>query len=169
MQQQLKDWRYVTNRKVDYSDKRVLLIDSSGNVRSAIFHMLRRLGVHNIQAASINDRVFSLISEGGFDLILLGHNGSDTVSGIQVLEEARYRGYMKPSAGWVFMTSDASQESLKGGGSSAASPRASGFSSVEDSAPVSSILSGWKICSRMAVRKGWSAAASIAALTRIKP
>jgi DNA-binding NarL/FixJ family response regulator/Tfp pilus assembly protein PilF len=110
MQQQLKDWRYVTNRKVDYSDKRVLLIDSSGNVRSAIFHMLRRLGVHNIQAASINDRVFSLISEGGFDLILLGHNGSDTVSGIQVLEEARYRGYMKPSAGWVFMTSDASQE-----------------------------------------------------------
>lgn len=100
----------MTNRKVDYSDKRVLLIDSSGNVRSAIFHMLRRLGVHNIQAVSINDRVFSLISEGGFDLILLGHNGSDAVSGIQILEEARYRGYMKPSAGWVFMTSDASQE-----------------------------------------------------------
>ncbi len=100
----------MTNRKVDYSDKRVLLIDSSGNVRSAIFHMLRRLGVHNIQAVSINDRVFSLIAEGGYDLILLGHNGSDAMSGIQILEEARYRGYIKPSAGWVFMTSDASQE-----------------------------------------------------------
>lgn len=100
----------MANGKIDYSDKRVLLIDTSGNVRSAIFHMLRRLGVDNIQAVSINDRVFSLITEGGFDLILLGHNASDTLSGIQILEEARYRGYIKPSAGWVFMTSDASQE-----------------------------------------------------------
>ena len=110
MQRQLKDLRYVTSRKVDYSDKRVLLIDSSGHVRSAIFHMLRRLGVDNIQAVGINDRVLSLISESGFDLILLGHNGSDALSGIQILEEARFRGYMKPGAGWVFMTSDASQE-----------------------------------------------------------
>ncbi len=100
----------MINRKVDYSDKRVLLIDSSGNVRSAIFHMLRRLGVHNIQAVGINDRVLDLIAAGSFDLILLGHNGSDSVTGIQILEEARFRGFIRPSAGWVFMTSDASQE-----------------------------------------------------------
>lgn len=97
-------------RQVDYSHKQVLLIDSSGNVRSAIVHMLRRLGVHNTQAVSINDRVFTLIAEGRFDIILLGHNGSDSVTGIQILEEARYRGYIKPGACWVFMTSDASQE-----------------------------------------------------------
>lgn len=97
-------------RRIDYSDKHVLLVDSSGNVRSAIFHMLRRLGIDNIQAVSINDRVFSLIAEGDFDIILLGHNGSDTVTGVQILEEARFRGFVKPSACWVFMTSDASQE-----------------------------------------------------------
>ncbi|MFC6669895.1 tetratricopeptide repeat protein [Marinobacterium aestuariivivens] len=100
----------MAGRQVDYSGKRVLLIDSSGNVRSAILHMLRHLGVNNIQAVSINERVLPLIAEGDFDIILLGHNGSDTLTGIQILEEARFRGYIKPSACWVFMTSDASQE-----------------------------------------------------------
>ncbi len=96
--------------QVDYADKHVLLIDSSGNMRSTIYYMLRELGINNVKAITINDKVIPLIAQSDFDVILLGHNSSDNVTGVQVLEEARYRGYIKPSAAWVCMTSDSSQE-----------------------------------------------------------
>ncbi|WP_415899193.1 response regulator [Neptuniibacter sp. QD48_11] len=96
--------------KVDYSDKQVLLIESSGNMRSTIFYMLRSMGVANLKAVTINDRVLNEISENNYDVILLGHNVNDSVTGIQLLEECRYRGFIKPTACWIFMTSDASQE-----------------------------------------------------------
>lgn len=100
----------MASRKVDYSNKSVLLIDSSGNLRSTIYYMLRELGVKNLAAATVNDKVLGLIQESSYDIILLGHNSSDAVTGMQLLEEARYRGYIRPTAGWIFMTSDASQE-----------------------------------------------------------
>ena len=98
--------------QVDYADKQVLLIDSSGNMRSTIYYMLRELGIHNVKAVTINDKVIPLIAQSDFDVILLGHNSSDSVTGVQVLEEARYRGYVKPSAAWICMTSDSSQEMI---------------------------------------------------------
>jgi tetratricopeptide (TPR) repeat protein len=100
----------VALRKVDYTDKNVLLIDSSGNLRSTIYYMLRELGVKNLKATTVNEKVLQLIEEEHFDIILLGHNSSDAVTGMQLLEEARFRGYIRPTAGWIFMTSDASQE-----------------------------------------------------------
>ncbi|WP_151702591.1 tetratricopeptide repeat protein [Nitrincola alkalilacustris] len=97
-------------RRISYADKRVLLIESSGNMRATIVHMLRELGIQNIQAMTVNERVLDLVQEEHFDIILLGHNSSDKVTGIQLLEEARYRGYMRPTSGWIFMTSDSSQQ-----------------------------------------------------------
>lgn len=100
----------MSPHKIDYSTKRVLLIESSGNMRSTIVYMLRQLGIANIQAITINSQVLELIKEGAFDIILLGHNSSDPHTGIQLLEEARYLGYIKPGACWIFMTGDSSQE-----------------------------------------------------------
>nr|WP_320136774.1 response regulator [uncultured Amphritea sp.] len=99
-----------TDSQIDYSDKDVLLIDSSGNMRATIYYMLRELGISNVKAVTINDKVIPLIAQSDFDVILLGHNASDSVTGIQILEEARFRGFIKPSAAWVCMTSDSSQE-----------------------------------------------------------
>nr|WP_289847215.1 response regulator [Amphritea atlantica] len=87
-----------------------MLIDSSGNMRATIYYMLRELGISNVKAVTINDKVIPLIAQSDFDVILLGHNASDSVTGIQILEEARFRGFIKPSAAWVCMTSDSSQE-----------------------------------------------------------
>ena len=95
---------------IDYSDKQVLLIESSGNMRATIVYMLRQLGVSNIHAVTINDQLMELIQEEAFDIVLLGHNASDSFSGMQILEECRFRGFMKASSCWVFMTSDSSQE-----------------------------------------------------------
>lgn len=97
---------------MDYSDKRVLLVESSGNMRASVFYMLRSLGVLNVRATTVSDRVLADIAAHDYDIVLLGHNVSDSFAGIQLLEEARFRGYMKPSASWVFMTSDASQEAV---------------------------------------------------------
>ncbi|WP_036513796.1 MULTISPECIES: response regulator [Nitrincola] len=96
-------------RKISYSDKRVLLIESSGNMRSTISQMLRQLGVVNIQAMTINEQILDTVRDEAFDIVLLGHNASDKTTGIQLLEEARFRGYMRPTCGWIFMTSDSSQ------------------------------------------------------------
>lgn len=79
-------------------------------MRSTIFYMLRSLGVRNIDVSSLNDQVLGKIKSNDYDVILLGHNASDTITGIQLLEEARYRGYMKASSVWLFMTGDATQE-----------------------------------------------------------
>ncbi len=100
----------MASRNIDYTHKKVLLIDSSGNLRSTIFYMLRELGVRNVKATTVNEKVLELIREESFDIILLGHNSSDAVTGLQLLEEARFRGFIRPTAGWIFMTSDASQE-----------------------------------------------------------
>jgi len=95
---------------LDYSTKKVLLIESSGNMRSTVVHMLRGMGVQNIKAITINSHVFVEIEQIHYDVVLLGHNNSETFSGAQVLEEARFRGLLKPSVAWIFMTGDASQE-----------------------------------------------------------
>ena len=95
---------------IDYSTKKVLLIESSGNMRSTMVYMLRTMGVQNIKAITINSRVFIEMEEAQYDVILLGHSNTETVSGAQILEEARYRGVIKPTVAWMFMTGDASQE-----------------------------------------------------------
>lgn len=100
----------MASRNIDYTHKNVLLIDSSGNLRSTIFYMLRELGVRNVKATTVNEKVLTLIREEPYDIILLGHNSSDAITGLQLLEEARFRGFIRPTAGWIFMTSDASQE-----------------------------------------------------------
>jgi Flp pilus assembly protein TadD len=81
-------------------------------MRASVFYMLRSLGIVNVRATTVSDRVLADIASHDYDIVLLGHNVSDSFTGIQLLEEARFRGYMKPSASWVFMTSDASQEAI---------------------------------------------------------
>lgn len=100
------------NSQIDYSDTSVLLIDSSGNMRATVYYMLREFGMHNIKAVTSNERVIPLVSQNDFDIILLSHNVRDSVTGIQILEEARYRGFIRPSAAWICMTSDSSQEAI---------------------------------------------------------
>lgn len=98
--------------RIDYSDKNVLLIDSSGNMRATVYYMLREFGVHNIKAVTSNDRVIPLIAQNDYDVVLLSHNVRDAVTGTRILEEARHRGLIKPSSAWICMTSDSSQEAI---------------------------------------------------------
>ena len=89
-----------------------MLVDSSGNLRYTVRGLLESMGFQEVVTLSINPRVLDTVAESSFDIILIGHNIHDRYSGLQLLEEARYRGLIKPTASWVLMTSDASQESV---------------------------------------------------------
>ncbi len=97
---------------IDYSSQRILLIDSSGNLRSTIKSMLESIGYQQVRAISISERVLDVIEENEFDIILLGHNVHDRYSGLQLLEEARFRDLIRPTCSWVLMSSDPSQQSM---------------------------------------------------------
>ncbi|WP_165840034.1 tetratricopeptide repeat protein [Motiliproteus coralliicola] len=98
--------------KVDLSDKSVLLIDSSGNLRSTVKTMLQSMGFGSVTTLSIAPRVLDDIADNDYDIVLLGHNVNDKYSGLQLFEEARYKGLIKPTCSWVLMSSDASQQSV---------------------------------------------------------
>ena len=97
---------------INLRDKRVLLVDSSGNLRFTVRGLLESMGFQEVVTLSISPRVLDTVAESSFDIILIGHNIHDRYSGLQLLEEARYKGLIKPTCSWVLMTSDASQESV---------------------------------------------------------
>ncbi|MGB0663576.1 MAG: response regulator [Pontibacterium sp.] len=100
------------NKPVDYSRKRVLLVESSSTLRSAISQMLRTLGVHNLQATGNYREIGARLEYERFDFILIAHNESDKVSGLQVLEEARLKRWTGPGTDWILLTGNASQETV---------------------------------------------------------
>ena len=68
--------------------------------------MLGSIGFDRVQAMTTSKRALELIAETDFDIILLGHNIHDRYSGLQLLEEARFKGLIKPSCSWILMSSD---------------------------------------------------------------
>lgn len=94
------------------SNKRVLLIDSSGNLRWTVKGLLEAMGFGHVVTLNISQSVLDTVADSSFDIILIGHNIHDRYSGLQLLEEARYKGLIKPTCSWVLLTSDASQESV---------------------------------------------------------
>ncbi len=100
-------------RPLEIASKRLLLIESSGSFRTTLKAMLNSIGFSLIdEARPDRDGLLEMIGDGSFDIILLSHNVNDRVSGLQLLEEARFKGIMKPTASWVLMSSDASQETV---------------------------------------------------------
>jgi DNA-binding response OmpR family regulator len=97
---------------VDFSGKRVLVIDASGLVRSSAAKILSRLGFVNIKTSNASARALELVEQIDFDLVIVGDDNSDGKTGLHVLEEARFKGLIKSSAIWGFMSADQSTEKI---------------------------------------------------------
>lgn len=91
---------------IDFTNKRALIIDSSALVRSSTTSMLTKLGFSQVKGSNASSRALELVASEEFDLVLLGHSNTERNSGLQLLEEARHKGLMKPSACWGFMSAD---------------------------------------------------------------
>ncbi|NRA22538.1 MAG: hypothetical protein HRU05_18860 [Oceanospirillaceae bacterium] len=95
---------------IDFSNKRALVIDSSSLVRTSTTAILSKLGFSYIKGSNTSTRALELVAAEEYDLVLLGHSNADRYSGLQLLEEARHKGLIKPSACWGFMSGDNSSE-----------------------------------------------------------
>lgn len=97
---------------IDYSKQRILLLDSSGNMRATLKDMLGRMGFSQVNALPLSRSIFAEFENAQYDIVLISHNATDAYTGLQFLEEARFRGLMGPLASWVLMSGDSSQQSL---------------------------------------------------------
>lgn len=90
--------------------KKVLFVDSSGNMRFTMKSMLRSLGIDHLETLAPTAALLSHIQHQPYDFIIISHNDSDKVTGIQLLEEARYQGILPESTAWVLLVSDTSRD-----------------------------------------------------------
>ncbi|MGB1237039.1 MAG: tetratricopeptide repeat protein [Pseudomonadales bacterium] len=98
--------------KIDYSSKQALVIDASSTVRSSTMAILSELGLKHIKGSTTSDRALELVANNPFDLVLVGNSTSERLTGLQLLERAKYQGLIKSSACWGFMASDNSSDIL---------------------------------------------------------
>lgn len=96
--------------KIDFSNKQALVIDASSTVRSSTMAMLAQLGFGQTKGSTTSSRALELVQQDYYDLVLIGHSAQERISGLQILEEARFKGLIKPSACWGFMSSDNTPE-----------------------------------------------------------
>ncbi|MEH6442374.1 MAG: response regulator, partial [Oceanospirillaceae bacterium] len=96
--------------KIDFSSKNALVIDSSSLMRTTTITMLTTLGFRRVKGSNTSKRALELVEQGNYDLVLLGYSDLERLSGLQILEEARFKGLIKPTACWGFMTNDNSSE-----------------------------------------------------------
>lgn len=97
---------------VDFSEKKALVIDASGLVRSSTMKILTQLGFIKIKTSNASARALELVTKMNFDLVIVGDDNSDGVTGLHILEEARYKGLIKSSSIWGFMSADQSPEKI---------------------------------------------------------
>ncbi|NQZ29692.1 MAG: tetratricopeptide repeat protein [Oceanospirillaceae bacterium] len=97
-------------QNIDFSNKRALVIDNSSLVRSSTVANLSKLGFSHIKGSNGSSRALELVAADDYDLVLLGHSTTERNSGLQLLEKARHKNLIKPTACWGFMSGDNSPE-----------------------------------------------------------
>lgn len=97
---------------IGFDQQRILIVDSSGIMRATLRDMLRNIGFTKVDVMTMSRAVLDTIENQNFNIVLIAHNDTDSYTGLQLLEEARFRGIAKPTTSWVLMTGDTSQQSL---------------------------------------------------------
>ncbi|MFP8967697.1 tetratricopeptide repeat protein [Pokkaliibacter sp. CJK22405] len=90
--------------------KKVLFVDSSGNMRFTMKTMLRDLGIEHLETLPPTTALLSHIQHQHFDFVIISHNETDKISGIQLLEEARYQGLLPETTAWILLIGDTSRD-----------------------------------------------------------
>ncbi len=102
------------NLIVDWSDKHYLIVDDFVGVRQLLRESLRNLGAKYIDQAASGGEAMVSIAKTRYDVILCDYNLGEGKNGQQVLEEARIRGLIMPSAVWMMVSAEKSVESVMG-------------------------------------------------------
>ncbi len=94
--------------------KKVLVVDDFFNFRLTMKNMLRSLGIMYIDDAANGEEAVKKLSSRKFDIVLCDYNLGTGKSGQQVLEEAKYRGYINYAGIFIMVTAENTLEMIMG-------------------------------------------------------
>lgn len=98
-------------KTVDYSNKRILIVDDFPDMRSSIRALLAALWATKITMSESASSAISRIKSSVFDIILCDYNlGHDEKNGQQMLEELRYAQLITFSTAFIMATAETSYE-----------------------------------------------------------
>ena len=104
----------VVQPRLDWADKAYLIVDDFSGVRRMLREHLKKLGARRIDDAENGSVAMRMIADTHYDVVLCDYHLEDGRNGHQLLEEARARGLLKPSAIWVMVSAERSVESVMG-------------------------------------------------------
>jgi len=96
------------------SNRRILIVDDFSDMRLAVRRMLRDLGEEDADFAGNGKDAMEKIQHTSYDIVLCDYNLGDGKDGHQILEEAHYMGYIKPSCIFIMITAETSRHHVLG-------------------------------------------------------
>ncbi|WP_305857426.1 response regulator [Balneatrix alpica] len=90
--------------------KKVLFIDSNGNMRFTMKSMLRSLGIEHLETQAPAPGLLKHIQNQHYDFVIVSHNEQDRLNGIRLLEEARYHNSLPEHTAWILLVADTSKD-----------------------------------------------------------
>ena len=89
-----------------FRHRRCLIIDDFEQMRVCLRQMLTQFGVVEIETAPSGEQALKLLSRSTFDVVICDYNLGDGKDGQQVLEEARYLGYLGYASTFFMVTAE---------------------------------------------------------------
>jgi len=89
-----------------FGSRQFLLVEDFETMRSVIRGLLRRCGAQRVDTAASAEEATRLLSRNSYDVVLCDYNLGDGKNGQMLLEEARHKGWITPSAVWIMITAE---------------------------------------------------------------
>ena len=99
---------------IDLSNKRFLIIDDFGDMRTMIRHMIESYGATEIDMASNGKEAVRLMTRHRYDIVLCDYNLGEGQDGQQILEEARHRRLIGLAALFIMITAENTSQMVMG-------------------------------------------------------
>jgi len=112
----LTDW--ISNANMDlekvYAKLKFLVVDDFENFRLSLRQMLREFGAQDIDAASSGAGAVEKCKFNRFDVVLCDYNMGSGKNGQQILEELRFKKYLRRTSLFVLVTAETGKDIVMG-------------------------------------------------------
>jgi CheY-like chemotaxis protein len=98
----------------EWKDKRYLLVDDFPGMRQLLRESLRNIGARTVDQADSGGEAMALLGRNRYDVVLCDYNLGQGKNGQQVLEEARVRNLLLPTAIFMMVSAEKGVESVMG-------------------------------------------------------
>ncbi|MBJ7313612.1 response regulator [Rugamonas sp. CCM 8940] len=103
-----------TTASVNWADKHYLLIDDCSGIRKLLRESLRNMGAKYIDQASDGAEAIAMLTNKRYDIVLCDYHLDEGRNGQQILEEARSKNTLMPSAMFIMVSAEKGAENVIG-------------------------------------------------------